>query len=55
MTESFGTAGEHGERQVVEALKAGLRKRACLGYWRYPLDSSLNNLKEPDILLLNPE
>jgi len=55
VTESFGTAGEQGERQVVEALKAGLRKRACLGYWRYPLNSSLNNLKEPDILLLDPE
>jgi len=55
VTESFNAAGEHGERQVIEALRTGLRKREGLGYWRYPLRSTQNNLKEPDILLLDPE
>ena len=55
VTEGFGGAGEAGEQQVFEAVKAAYARTDALGYWRYPLNSSLNNLKEPDILLLDPE
>jgi superfamily I DNA and RNA helicase len=57
VTEGFSAAGEAGERQVVEALKDGLaqRKREYVGYWRYPLNTARNNLREPDILLLDQE
>lgn len=54
VTEAFGSPGERGELQVVEALKAAYSGRDGLGYWKYPLKDR-HTQREPDILFAEPE
>lgn len=53
-TEGFNFAGERGELQVFEAVKAAFQGREALGWWRYPLITG-KTVREPDILLIDPE
>ena len=55
VTESTGAPGEHGELQVVDALRSALRKRETVCFWKYPLNTRQQQLHEPDLLLLDPE
>ncbi|MCD0175536.1 NERD domain-containing protein [Deinococcus sp. 14RED07] len=55
VTESAGDPGEYGELQVIDALRTALRKRDTVVFWRYPLNTRQGQLREPDLLLLDPE
>lgn len=55
VTESTGAPGEYGELQIVDALRVALRKRETVVFWRYPLNTRQGQLREPDLLLLDPE
>ena len=50
-TQTFGSAGEAGEKLVWDSVKRAFESRNCLGYWRYPIFSHTDFRKEPDILI----
>lgn len=52
MTEPFGKNGEKGELKVWDAVRQAFNPRECLGYWKYPIFSTVGqSRKEPDILI----
>ncbi|WP_429713162.1 ATP-binding domain-containing protein [Bacillus rhizoplanae] len=52
MTEPFGKGGEQGELKVWDAVRQVFNPRECLGYWKYPIFSTVGqSRKEPDILI----
>ncbi|GGS15541.1 NERD domain-containing protein [Deinococcus knuensis] len=55
VTEATGAPGEAGELSIVDALRPALSGRDTVVFWRYPLNTRQGQLREPDLLLLDPE
>ncbi len=55
VTEATGAPGEAGELAIVDALRPALSGRDTVVFWRYPLNTRQGQLREPDLLLLDPE
>lgn len=47
--------GKDAEQRVVDAVKPIVSKRQGIGYWHFPLVDRRNNVRETDILILDPE
>ncbi|MFE1746006.1 hypothetical protein [Coleofasciculus sp. H7-2] len=55
-TEPIGFAGEAGEQQVWDAVRAAFAERECICFWLYPIFSKDKQFCwEPDILIVDRE